>query len=179
MKSFSILILLMVFLGKDGLYPSLPKSAVKKMNKAISKTFDSETVEKIPVVFPAEVKETLSTPVQDQSLFWLSESSTDDTLGLLVLSSAKGRHDYFDYMVIYDTRMDIILVQILVYRSDHGHEITAKGWLKQFIGKDGCDLVYGQEIEAISGATYSGKSITRDINRLCDLLEELREAEVI
>lgn len=92
--------------------------------------------------------------------------------GYAILTSAKGRMDSFDFMVIYNTKGEIEYVKVLIYRSSHGQEITNKSWLKQFYKKKG-DLSYGKDIQAISGATFSAKSITQKINELNTKINEV------
>ena len=215
MKSIIILVLFLFQLTPASYYPSLPKSAVKKMDKTIAKTFESNTIQKISVQVPEDIQSRLTHEIPGNALFILvdtpesigPESVTPESVGpddvdpaeaskgnikgdnkpdpegtskgILYLASAKGRHDFFDYMVIFNNDLSIRKIQVLVYRSDHGHEITGKGWLKQFTGRDGCRLEYGQDVQAISGATYSGKSITADISRLCESLKELRSLGVL
>jgi hypothetical protein len=70
--------------------------------------------------------------------------------------------------VIYNTDWVILQVEILVYRSDHGFEITNKRWLAQFKGSNGCGLQYGKEIDALAGATISGNSLVSSVGRICE-----------
>lgn len=98
-------------------------------------------------------------------------NSDNSNYGYAVLSSAKGRMDYFDFMVIYTTDGKIEHIKVLVYRSQHGYEITNKKWLKQFYNKSNTHT-YGKDIQAISGATFSAKSITEKINELNLLIAE-------
>lgn len=99
----------------------------------------------------------------------------ENLLGYLVLTSAKGRYDYFDYCVIYKPDIEILRIAILTYRSDYGYEISNKSWLKQFYGSSGCSLEYGQDIDAISGATLSASSLTKDLEFLCELMISLTD----
>ncbi len=65
----------------------------------------------------------------------------------------------------------ILQVKVLDYQSEYGYEICAKSWLRQFEGFKGCDLRYNStEVDAISGATVSARSIVEDISNLCWLL---------
>jgi hypothetical protein len=96
----------------------------------------------------------------------------DSFVGFAILASAKGRIDSFDFVVIYNSRKEIKLVKVLIYRSQHGQEITNKNWLKQFY-KDTKQFVYGKDIQAISGATLSAKSITEKINALNFVISEI------
>lgn len=86
--------------------------------------------------------------------------------GMVVLTKAKGRYDYFNFLIWYDQSLTIKQVKVTAYFSDHGGEITGKKWLAQFAGYQGEEIEYGKEIQAISGATLSGRAITRKIEEL-------------
>src|SRR3990172_2044678 len=69
-----------------------------------------------------------------------------------------GDHDseYFDYFILFDAGCKIVQVRVFNYRATHGQEITAAGWLRQFIGYHGeSELKTGKNIDGISGATIS------------------------
>lgn len=105
---------------------------------------------------------------------FLKTSNGDKELGIVVLTSAKGRYDMFDYMIIYNQNLEIKFIKILVYRSEYGSEITAKKWLSQFYNRSGDSLKYGSDIQAISGATFSASSLTMNINRINRILSEYK-----
>jgi len=72
--------------------------------------------------------------------------------------------EYFDYFFVTDTLGKVLNVKVYNYRATHGHEIMSRGWLRQFIGYSGKEkLLYGKDIEAISGATVSVNAIIEDI----------------
>ena len=76
-------------------------------------------------------------------------------------------YEYFDYIILYTLSAEIELVKVFNYQATHGHEICSAGWLKQFKGYNGSnDLGYGNEIDAISGATISAISIIVDIENV-------------
>ena len=65
--------------------------------------------------------------------------------------------------------------KILIYREDHGRQVGSQRWLKQFIGrKSGEKLVYGKDIDGISGATVSAKSMTLAVNNVLESLQILK-----
>lgn len=104
------------------------------------------------------------------------DNKTGDLEGYMVVSSAMGRFDLFDFMLVYDVLLEIQDLRILVYRSDHGSEIASRGWLKQFFNYPSNTMfVYGQNIDALSGATFSAKSLTTEINRITRLLSTVVE----
>jgi Na+-translocating ferredoxin:NAD+ oxidoreductase RnfG subunit len=155
-----IIALILFFLA--GLNEDIPHSWEKACLKEVKKTFDIENV--------TINRQTLDIdghgrPSPGIVLYYLLDG--EDQIGYAVLTSAKGRHDYFDYIVIYDADLTILRVRVFEYRSDYGYEICNKKWLSQFEGSKGCNLKYETDIDAISGATYSASSITEDLSYLC------------
>ncbi len=81
--------------------------------------------------------------------------------------------EYFDYFMFIDSAFKVMYVKVYNYAATHGQEITAKGWLKQFIGYDGKQPLYvGKDIDAISGATISVYAISSDIQHKTFLLRQ-------
>lgn len=82
-------------------------------------------------------------------------------------------HEYFDYYAILDKTKNIIEIKVYNYAATHGAEVCSKGWLRQFKGYNGSkSLRYGKDIDAISGATISGTSMTADIT---DKMQKIRK----
>lgn len=82
--------------------------------------------------------------------------------------------EYFDYLIIFDSKPSVIHVKVFNYEATHGQEISTKGWLKQFVGYDGAkNLVLGKSIDGISGATVSATGITTDIQEKTKLLKKI------
>lgn len=70
--------------------------------------------------------------------------------------------EQFYFMTAFDADKNIKKVRVLEYTSDHGYQIANKGWLKQF--ENGENFEVGKNIDAISGATISVNSITKEVN---------------
>lgn len=82
--------------------------------------------------------------------------------------------EYFDYYILFDANKTVQDVRVFNYQATHGHEVTAKGWLKQFIGHDGTEsLQVNSNVDAISGATISAHAITSDIEMKTKALKKL------
>ena len=82
--------------------------------------------------------------------------------------------EYFDYYILFDTSKTVQRVKVFNYQATHGHEITANGWLKQFIGYDGSEpLQVDKNIDAISGATISVYAITFDVEKKTEILMQI------
>ncbi|MFC2104134.1 hypothetical protein ACFLS4_02125 [Bacteroidota bacterium] len=135
----------------------------KKFEKEISKHFESEIIRKVKI-----------NELSNNNELFFSVYNGEKKIGLVVLTSTKGRFDKFDYMIIYNTEFEIELIRILVYRSEYGSEITAKRWLSQFYTKKEDSLKYGSDIQAISGATFSASSLTKSINRINNIIKEYK-----
>ena len=138
-----------------------PPLITKKFEKELSKHFNSGSVKTIQI-------KKLS---KHYDLFF-NVFDGNKKIGFVVLTSALGRYDRFDYMIVYSLNKEIELIKILVYRSQYGSEITAKRWLGQFYSKQSSSLKYGSDIQAISGATFSASSLTKNINRINQILKE-------
>jgi Na+-translocating ferredoxin:NAD+ oxidoreductase RnfG subunit len=103
--------------------------------------------------------------------YYMFESAEGKESATVVFSSAKGRYELFDYMVIIrNQNTEIVDIKILKYRSEYGYEITNKGWLKQFYNKPGIRFDYRKNIDTLSGATFSAQSLVNDINLVLDFL---------
>lgn len=150
--------------------------SMKKVDKVIARHLDSKTTVLNAILISGEIKAELSGNLHNKSLFSIDDHG--EHVGYVFLSSAMGRYDFFDYLVIYDTAYIIRHVAVIEYRSDHGFEITNKKWLKQFVGTSGCDHEYGYDIQAISGATLSANSITSDISILCQIFQQLQHLDL-
>lgn len=81
-------------------------------------------------------------------------------------------HEYFDYFMVFDELGQVRGVKIFNYQATKGHEITSKGWLKQFQGYTGGMLSVGKEVDGITGATISVFAITGDIRLRTTMLRE-------
>ncbi len=100
----------------------------------------------------------------------------DKQLGWAVLAEVKGRHEYFDVLLLYSNQGTLEYMKVLVYRSSYGMEVTNPRWLRQFYGSSASnDLRYQKDIDGLSGATFSAESLVKKVNRsnerILDLIE--------
>ena len=88
--------------------------------------------------------------------------------------SHEGDSEYFDYFILFDGNKTVQEVKVFNYQATHGQEVTARGWLKQFVGHNGTEsLQVNKNIDAISGATISVYAITSDVEMKTELLNEI------
>ena len=139
-----------------------PEKLINKAEKLAFKNFKDTEIIKEPIyISPSEYyKEKTDT------VFRLKQKD-GELMGYLVLSSAMGRFEEFDFMIVYNADLTMTVLNILVYRSEFGYQVSSRGWLKQFLDKPvETQYTYGKNIDAISGATLSGNSLTDNLNRL-------------
>ncbi|PTN08471.1 FMN-binding protein [Mangrovibacterium marinum] len=91
--------------------------------------------------------------------------------GLVILANGMGRYDEFTFLVLTNPDKSTRLVRVVNYVSEYGGEIGSKKWLGQFVGYKGEALKYGDDIQAISGATYSASSITHRMTEIMELIQ--------
>jgi len=162
----SCLLLLSFTAYNDFFYPPYLQ---KKIKKQIKKTFDVEQFE-------------VSAIIADSNSYthdFFEITTTDDLIGYGIVTLTNGckiggcnaiqhadnaEYEQFYFSTLYHASGEIANVKIVEYNSERGYEITAKSWLKQFVGKQGGTLQVDQEIDAISGATVSVNSIVNEIN---------------
>lgn len=159
---------LLVVIGFLGISADLPTGIQKKMNKIIQSIWVNEVVK----------KEQINLTKQDvySNDFQLHKLLVNNKLvAYLVISRAKSRVEFFDYMIIYNIDLSIKTIEVLAYREDYGGEIANKRWLKQFEAKKNAnEMKFGNDIQGISGATISARSLTADVQGVTNYLQQLK-----
>jgi len=146
----------------------------EKINNAVQTTFEVEdfTLEQIKV--DASLNEKTPVEMGGENLFNIRKEGK--SLGYVYLGEAPSMKKVFDYVVLFNPDLSIKKSKILIYREDYGRQVGSQRWLKQFIGKkSGKSLTYGEDIDAISGATISAKSMTLAVNNVLQSMQVLQE----
>lgn len=167
-KSFILIGILTIFSS----YSSSDKSK-RRINKEIKRVFGDIEV----LIIPVEINGLVEYPNKEFYKLKVGENLS----GYLAVIKANGcrvggckapvvgsvdEYEQFSFIVIFDNLKQIKKVSVIDYNSEYGYEITSRGWLKQFIKTHDLPYVYGENIDAISGATKSGKSIINEINEV-------------
>ena len=171
LKYFSFLIAIFISLSFG-----LPKNIQKKVDKEIRDTFNLETFNFSSYAIDQKIAKNLPSKFGVDNFFKIEKGSF---LGYAYVAQAPSKTAQFDYLVLLDKDLVVVKTKVLIYREDYGGEIGSTRWLKQFIGKSGNDeLVYGDNIMAISGATISVRSMTSAMNNLLESLKILQEKSI-
>ncbi len=155
----------------------LPQHLCKKMDRHIKKAF-SKTAVCTEIETPDEYK-------INHQFFKVSDSDT--SAGYVIITRALGcqsggcdkpkqqtdsvAFEQFFFMTAFDKQKQIKQVRVLEYTSNHGYEIASKSWLKQFTKNE--PFTVGKNIDGISGATISVKSITKNVNLQREIIQEV------
>ncbi|MBT8328054.1 MAG: FMN-binding protein [Bacteroidia bacterium] len=174
-KTFTLGLITMLFAtSMVAMYSYLPDYLSRKMNKHLSKVFSKEVVSvEIPVIDTAMINHQLFKVVELDSVVGYSMISR--ALGCKIGGCDNPNTDsqsfeQFFFMTAFDAHKNIKKVRVLEYTANHGYQIANKGWLKQF--EKGEKFEVGKNIDGISGATISVKSITQGINNQIKVLKE-------
>ena len=156
----------------------IPKNVQKKMDKEVEKIFDTTNYSLTSFAVSKTVNEQLPTKITTDNFFHIKQGNT--LLGYAFVDQAPSKTAQFDYLVIFNPNLEIIHSKVLIYREEYGGEIGSKRWLEQFTGKTGKDRVsHETNIDGISGATISVRSMTISMDKLLQTVGILQEKNLL
>lgn len=162
------------FTAKEKISPRLQQ----KLHAAVQSTFELESFELELIPVSSEVDAQTAIALDGEQLFRVAQEGT--LVGYAYLGQAPSMKDIFDYVVLFDPDLSIKKSKVLIYRENYGRQIGSQRWLKQFIGKKSGDpLTYGDNIDAISGATISAKSMTRAVTEVLESIAVLQQEGIV
>ncbi len=162
------------FTGTDKISPRLQQ----KLQAAVQTTFELETFQLQLIAVPSEVNTQTAVALDGEQLYRVMQEETP--IGYAYLGQAPSMKDIFDYVVLFNPDLTIKKSKVLIYRENYGRQIGSQRWLKQFIGKrSGDPLTYGENIDAISGATISAKSMTKAIAEVLESMAVLQQEGLV
>lgn len=98
----------------------------------------------------------------------------DSTHYYAILDNVKGKSLPITFLTIFDENKKVFDSSIIKYREAYGGEIASKSWLNQFLSyTDSSNYNVGDAISGISGATISVNSVTKGINKLSILIDNI------
>jgi hypothetical protein len=86
--------------------------------------------------------------------------------GYALWDSEIGLHEPIDFGVRFGLAGAVERVEIMAYREPFGEEVRQERFRRKFVGKTAADpITAGQDIDIISGATYSSRSVALGVKR--------------
>ena len=100
----------------------------------------------------------------------LSDGKVD---GYALLDRELGQHEPIDFATFFDARGRVTRVEVLAYREPYGAGIRSARFRRQFVGRTAkSSYRAGKDIDIVSGATISSKSMARAVHRAAVVLDE-------
>ena len=156
----------------------LPPKLQKRVHKELSNVFETSEYEVSAVEIDQALNSELPAKVTGNNLYRVVGGEL--VLGYVFIDKAPSKTAEFDYMVVFNSELEIIHSKVLVYREEYGGEIGSKRWLKQFLGKSAGDRVCPEtNIDAISGATISVRSMTKSMDKLLQTVDILEDHNLL
>jgi len=156
----------------------LPRGIRQKVEKEVERTFEVTDFSLEALTISEQVNEGLPLHINGDNFFRIQKGSA--LLGYAFVDQAPSKTAVFDYLVLFNPSLQVIHSKILVYREEYGGEIGSRRWLRQFDGLTGRDRVgMNGNIDAISGATISARSMTRSMDILLQTIGKLQENHVL
>ncbi len=150
----------------------------QKLDSAVQSTFELEQFRLTQVSVAPEIDSRTPVSLDEDHLFQITAG--DRLMGYAYLGEAPSMKNVFDYVVLLNPDLSIRKSKVLIYREDYGRQIGSQRWLRQFIGiKPGDPIRYGEEVDAISGATISAKSMTKAVKEVMESLAILKSENVL
>lgn len=158
--------------------PKISPKLQEKMENAVQTTFEVDDFTLDPIAVDANLNKRTPSELGGENLFKIVSGGA--IIGYVYLGEAPSMKNVFDYVVLFNPDLTIEKSKILIYREDHGRQVGSQRWLKQFIGKkSGETLVYGEDIDGISGATISAKSMTLAVSNILESIKVLQDQNVL
>lgn len=109
-------------------------------------------------------------------------SSAGKVDGYALFDEERGQHEPISFATFFDAEGHVTRVEIVAYREPYGDGIREERFRRQFLGKSGrTGFTPDRDIDAVSGATISSRSMCVGVQRASLLLAEtlLRSAAAV
>jgi len=94
--------------------------------------------------------------------------------GYMVHDQELGQHEPIDFATFTDARGTVTRVEVLAYREAYGDEVREARFRDQFLGRSvESGFRLGQDVDVISGASISSRSMTLGVQRATALVSAL------
>jgi Na+-translocating ferredoxin:NAD+ oxidoreductase RnfG subunit len=159
-----------------------PQEIKEEVNNIITNTFNKDVqfdYEKyiIPDSLKMKVENIAQQKFFSESIYILKIFYEDILSGVALLDNVYGKEMPITFIVIFDYPGEIILADIVKYREPYGGAVQNENWTAQFNKKDSnSGYNVGTDIDGITGATISVKSVTKGIYKLSLLYNELKKS---
>jgi len=151
------------------------------------KTYDiihselGKDVEIIPSKFniPSNIKSKVAKEVRQyfysDAVYIFKILRADSISSIGILDNVYGKSMPITFLVLFNAGGNILSTNVVKYREPYGGGVKIRNWNDQFKGKNSkSNYKIGENIDSISGATISVRSLTKGIRKLTLLYEEIK-----
>lgn len=94
--------------------------------------------------------------------------------GFALFDEERGQHELISFATFFTAAGAVERLEIVAYREPFGDGVRAERFRRQFVGRSAeSGFVLDRDVDAISGATISSRSLCRGVERASVLLREL------
>lgn len=175
-------LIILLFVGLVTLSFSWPNKLEQKVKATVTKTFKLQDFN-LEAIHVDKLTEGATVKKINQCLF--SIQSENKIVGYVYVGESPSMKNVFDYAILFSLQLEIINTKVLIYREKHGRQIGMKRWLKQFFGMQSGDLPYlddqvdGIQVDGISGATISARSMTNSVRDVLTSMNYLKTKSLL
>jgi Na+-translocating ferredoxin:NAD+ oxidoreductase RnfG subunit len=109
---------------------------------------------------------------KDDYVFYVA-STHGKVDGYALFDEERGQHELIGFGTFFDADGRVTRVEVTAYREPYGDGIRAERFRKQFVGRNAhSSFAPEKDIDAVSGATISSRSMCAGVERASALLEE-------
>lgn len=170
MKNFLLFTVIFSFIYYP-LIASLRKDSEKFIKENFSSSVEIKFIGKVNI--EKDIKKKVEKKAKqkfftDHFFLWKISNSTNTSYA--VLDHVWGKVKPITYVVILDSFGKVKNSKVIKYREGYGGEVKSPLWLNQFNNKSNkSTFILGKDIDGISGATISVKSMIKGIERIVNL----------
>jgi hypothetical protein len=114
----------------------------------------------------ARAKAVLKRPVDEKQIVFERLRTREGEAGYVYRGRERGKVEWMDFAVALGADGKVRRVLLTVYREPVGGEVGSRRFMDQFRGKDaGSTLAPGRDIDGISGATISSRSLAAGVRK--------------
>ena len=164
---YSILIILTSILAAGGIKITCEEHL---FNLYPEKTDIRMHILKLDKQIKKEVENQVKQKFYREKLYYWTISQDDTTIAYAFLDNVIGKSMPITFLVILNINGNIINTNVIKYREAYGGEVGNKRWLQQFLYRNNnSSYNIGKDINGISGATISVKSMSKVIQKITTL----------
>ena len=170
-------LIVFIFSGKIN-----PQEIKEEVRNIITNTFNKDVqydYEKyiISDTLKMRIENTTQQKFFSASVYILKIFNEEILSGVALLDNVYGKEMPITFLVIFDESGKIIRADIVKYREPYGGAVQNENWTAQFKKKESnSGFTVGDDIDGITGATISVKSVTKGIYKLSLLYKAIKES---